>query len=258
MLGDGRDAIHCFERECSLQRRRQKVWEEAPSLALDRRTFARSSAPPPSRSPSRSTIAARARSNISTTTRRKVLFHRDEHPHPGRASGHRDGHRHRPGARDDPDRRRRAAALTAKDIRFVATRSRCASTPRIRRRTSALPRATSRRLARRAATACVSTRCSMPATQVPPFYDSLVGKLIVWDETREGALARCDRALGELIVEGIATTKPLHQALAEDPEGARRRVPYPLARGLARPAAKRSPSRRRQAADDQPIFLRRR
>ena len=34
VLGDGRDAIHCFERECSLQRRRQKIWEEAPSIAL--------------------------------------------------------------------------------------------------------------------------------------------------------------------------------------------------------------------------------
>ena len=34
VLGDGKDAIHCWERECSLQRRRQKVWEEAPSAAL--------------------------------------------------------------------------------------------------------------------------------------------------------------------------------------------------------------------------------
>ncbi len=34
MLGDGHDVIHCFERECSLQRRRQKVWEEAPSPSL--------------------------------------------------------------------------------------------------------------------------------------------------------------------------------------------------------------------------------
>src|SRR6266702_467696 len=34
VLGDGRDVIHCFERECSLQRRRQKVWEEAPSPSL--------------------------------------------------------------------------------------------------------------------------------------------------------------------------------------------------------------------------------
>jgi acetyl-CoA carboxylase biotin carboxylase subunit len=34
VLGDGADVIHCFERECSLQRRRQKVWEEAPSPSL--------------------------------------------------------------------------------------------------------------------------------------------------------------------------------------------------------------------------------
>ena len=34
ILGDGENFIHCFERECSLQRRRQKVWEEAPALRL--------------------------------------------------------------------------------------------------------------------------------------------------------------------------------------------------------------------------------
>jgi acetyl-CoA carboxylase, biotin carboxylase subunit len=34
VLGDCRDAVHCFERECSLQRRRQKVWDEAPARAL--------------------------------------------------------------------------------------------------------------------------------------------------------------------------------------------------------------------------------
>ncbi|HMI12136.1 MAG TPA: biotin carboxylase N-terminal domain-containing protein, partial [Bradyrhizobium sp.] len=34
ILGDGDEVIHCFERDCSLQRRRQKVWEEAPAVAL--------------------------------------------------------------------------------------------------------------------------------------------------------------------------------------------------------------------------------
>ncbi len=34
VLGDGREAIHLYERECSLQRRRQKVWEEAPAACL--------------------------------------------------------------------------------------------------------------------------------------------------------------------------------------------------------------------------------
>ena len=35
LLGDGRDVVHFHDRECSLQRRRQKVWEEAPSAAID-------------------------------------------------------------------------------------------------------------------------------------------------------------------------------------------------------------------------------
>jgi acetyl-CoA carboxylase biotin carboxylase subunit len=53
---------------------------------------------------------------------------------------------------------------------------------------------------------------------VPPFYDSLLGKLIVHDEDRASAIRRLDRALGELNVEGLATTKPLHQALVHDPD----------------------------------------
>jgi acetyl-CoA carboxylase biotin carboxylase subunit len=46
-------------------------------------------------------------------------------------------------------------------------------------------------------------------TLVPPHYDSLLGKLIVWDETRPGAIARALRALGELRVEGLPTTREL-------------------------------------------------
>jgi acetyl-CoA carboxylase biotin carboxylase subunit len=38
ILGDGERVVHCFERECSLQRRRQKVWEEAPSVAISEAT----------------------------------------------------------------------------------------------------------------------------------------------------------------------------------------------------------------------------
>jgi acetyl-CoA carboxylase biotin carboxylase subunit len=57
-----------------------------------------------------------------------------------------------------------------------------------------------------------------PGYTVPPFYDSLLGKLIVHDEDRACAIRRLDCALGELNVEGLATTKPLHQALARDPD----------------------------------------
>jgi acetyl-CoA carboxylase biotin carboxylase subunit len=53
---------------------------------------------------------------------------------------------------------------------------------------------------------------------VPPFYDSLLGKLIVHDEDRPSAIRRLELALAELKVEGLATTKTLHQALARDPD----------------------------------------
>ncbi len=49
--------------------------------------------------------------------------------------------------------------------------------------------------------------------EVPPFYDSLLGKLIVWGPTREAAIARSRVALDELLVEGLVTNIPIHQAL---------------------------------------------
>ena len=48
---------------------------------------------------------------------------------------------------------------------------------------------------------------------IPPHYDSLLAKLIVWAETREAAIARMQRALGEYIIEGVTTTIPFHQRL---------------------------------------------
>ena len=51
--------------------------------------------------------------------------------------------------------------------------------------------------------------------QIPPFYDSMVGKLIVWALTREEAISRARRALREYRLEGIKTTIPLHLRLLE-------------------------------------------
>jgi len=48
---------------------------------------------------------------------------------------------------------------------------------------------------------------------IPPYYDSLIGKLIVHGRNRPEALARLDRALSELIVDGVDTTIPLFHAL---------------------------------------------
>ncbi|UWR65828.1 acetyl-CoA carboxylase biotin carboxylase subunit [Phaeobacter inhibens] len=51
---------------------------------------------------------------------------------------------------------------------------------------------------------------------IPPYYDSLIGKLIVHGRDRPEALARLSRALGELIVDGVDTTVPLFHALLEE------------------------------------------
>jgi len=54
--------------------------------------------------------------------------------------------------------------------------------------------------------------------RVPPYYDSMIAKLIVTGTSRAGALRRLRRALGEFVIDGIKTTIPLHQAIIEDPE----------------------------------------
>ncbi len=54
--------------------------------------------------------------------------------------------------------------------------------------------------------------------KIPPYYDSLIGKLIVHGRDRNEALARLNRALGELIVDGVDTTIPLFRQLLEEPD----------------------------------------
>ena len=51
--------------------------------------------------------------------------------------------------------------------------------------------------------------------EVPPYYDSLLGKLVVWGTDRQEALARSREAIDELVVDGIVTNVPLHRALLE-------------------------------------------
>lgn len=53
---------------------------------------------------------------------------------------------------------------------------------------------------------------------IPPYYDSLIGKLIVHGRDRTEALARLHRALGELIIDGVETTLPLFDALLAEPD----------------------------------------
>jgi len=55
-----------------------------------------------------------------------------------------------------------------------------------------------------------------PGYVVPPYYDSMIAKLIVHARTRDVAIARMQRALEMMVIEGIKTTIPLHQKIMAD------------------------------------------
>ena len=138
-----------------------------------------------------------------------VLLHRDEHQDPGRAPGHR---------ADDGldlvreqllDRRRRAARLRAVRHHFAGSRSSAESTPRTGPADSCPPRVRSRRSSFPEGRVRVDTAL-FQGDRIPPYYDSLIAKLIVWAPTREEAISRGRRALREFTVEGVKTTIPFH------------------------------------------------
>ena len=54
--------------------------------------------------------------------------------------------------------------------------------------------------------------------RIPPYYDSMIAKLIVYGKTREAAMMRLRRALEETVIDGVKTTIPLHQALLAEPD----------------------------------------
>ncbi len=54
--------------------------------------------------------------------------------------------------------------------------------------------------------------------RIPPYYDSMIAKLIVKGRTREGCIMRLKRALEEMVIGGVKTSIPLHQALMKEPD----------------------------------------
>ena len=54
--------------------------------------------------------------------------------------------------------------------------------------------------------------------RIPPYYDSMIAKLIVYGRTREGCIMRLRRALEEMVIDGVKTSIPLHQALLREPD----------------------------------------
>ncbi|MCP4330875.1 MAG: acetyl-CoA carboxylase biotin carboxylase subunit [Alphaproteobacteria bacterium] len=216
VLGDGDHVVHCYERECSLQRRRQKVWEEAPAAMLpdDVRTALCKSAVAIARH-----VGYRGAGTleylydelsgefhfIEMNTRIQV-----EHPVTECVTGIDIVREMLRIAGGEPLRWRQD------DIRITGHAIECrinAEDPANNFMPSvgvvdglSVPGGPGVRF----------DTMLYPGYAVPPFYDSLLGKLIVWDETRSSALKRLERALAELEISGIKTTKPLHQALVAE------------------------------------------
>ncbi|MCQ8873801.1 acetyl-CoA carboxylase biotin carboxylase subunit [Mesorhizobium sp. LMG17149] len=217
VLADGSDAIHCYERECSLQRRRQKVWEEAPSRALSDRLREDLCA---------SAVALAKAVKYSGAGTVEYLYDDEadrfyfiemntriqvEHPV--------------------------TEAITGIDL--VAEMLRIAGGEKLRIRQGDVSVKGHAIEVRLNAEDPAKEFAPFPGQvaelripggpgvrfdsmlyqgyQVPPFYDSLLAKLIVHAETREAAIVRLIRALNELKIGGLKTTKPLFLALAADP-----------------------------------------
>jgi len=213
ILGDGTDAVHFYERDCSLQRRRQKIWEEAPAAILDGPTRERICASAVALATSVSYRGAGTIEYlydaatgefffIEMNTRiqvehpiteeicgvdliRAMLLVAQGEPLPFRQQGiSMRGHaiEVRINA-EDPERNFMPAPGEITELRWPLG-------PGVRIDSMAYAGYT-----------------------IPPFYDSLIGKLVVWAEDRELALNRLGRALAEIELVGPKTTLPFFATL---------------------------------------------
>ena len=217
ILGDGHRAIHCFERECSLQRRRQKVWEEAPSAVLPQSVREKLCS---------SAVALAEAVNYSGAGTLEYLYDdktqgfyfiemntriQVEHPVTEMITGIDLVQEMIRIAGGQPLRFKQSDVKMkghAIEVRINAEDPSKNFMPNPGTVTSLkIPNGAGIRF----------DTMLFEGYQVPPFYDSLLGKLIVWGETRADAIALMGRALNDLQIEGIKTTKPLHQLLASDP-----------------------------------------
>ena len=210
------NAIHLGERDCSLQRRHQKVWEEGPSPALnagERERIGDDRAPRPCRS---SAIAGAGTIEflyedgefyfIEMNTRIQV-----EHPVTEMITGI-----------DLVNEQIRIAAgspLSVKqnDVTIEGHAIEC----RINAEHPATFRPSPGTITYFHPPGGLGVRVDSAVYQgyrIPPHYDSLVGKLIVHGRTRNECLMRLRRALDEFVVDGIDTTLPLFRTLVRNPD----------------------------------------
>jgi acetyl-CoA carboxylase biotin carboxylase subunit len=214
VLGDGQgDAIHLGERDCSLQRRHQKVWEEAPSPALNDEERARIGA----------TVAdAMKKLGYSGAGTIEFLYEdgefyfiemntrvQVEHPVTEMITGI-----------DIVNEQIKVAAgsslsVRQDEIRFIGHAIEC----RINAEHPSTFRPSPGLITYFHPPGGLGVRVDSAAYQgyrIPPNYDSLIGKLIVHGRTRNECLMRLRRALDEFVVDGVETTLPLYRKLVRN------------------------------------------
>lgn len=215
VLGDGTRAVHLFERECSLQRRRQKVWEEAPSATLSPDARARICAASVRLAEAVNYRGAGTLEYLYEPSRDEFYFMemntriQVEHPVTEMITG---------------------VDLVQQMIRIAFGESLSLVQDDLRIDGHAIE---------------VRVNAEDPANgfmpfpgvvgamnvpedarfdtmlyegyAIPPFYDSLLGKLIVHGTDRNDALTKLRTALDQISLDGLKTTLPLFKALANDP-----------------------------------------
>ncbi|CDX32152.1 acetyl CoA carboxylase, biotin carboxylase subunit [Mesorhizobium plurifarium] len=218
ILGDGENFIHCFERECSLQRRRQKVWEEAPSMTLKSHVREKLCASAVALAKAVSyrgagTVeylyddATEAFYFIEVNTRIQV-----EHPVTEMITGI-----------DLVQEMLRIAggeplSLRQEDVRVCGHAIECRINAEDPFRDFMPAPGPIHELEVPDGDQVRFDTLLYAGYEVSPFYDSLLGKLIVHGKDRADCLSRLRAALAALKIVGIPTTAPLHQALAADPD----------------------------------------
>ena len=218
VVGDGLgDVVILGDRDCSLQRRNQKVVEEAPAPDLPetvRRDIAAAS-----------TRLARS-VGLPFGRHRRVRLRPDpppgglpggQHPAPGRAPGDRGGVERRPGRRHAPAGRwgRPRLVRTGRGLTVAVTRSRPASTPRT-------PRGSSDPVPAGITEAVFPHGVRVDGwveagTEVTAAYDPLLAKVVAWAGTRDQALDRLGAALAATRIGGIETNLGLVGSALDDP-----------------------------------------
>jgi acetyl-CoA carboxylase, biotin carboxylase subunit len=214
VLGDGKGAaIHLGERDCSLQRRHQKVWEEGPSPAIN--------ADARDRIGERVAKAMRDLNYLGVGT--VEFLYEDgqfyfiemntriqvEHPVTEMITGI-DLVLEQIRVGDDAE-----LTIVQEDVKFLGHSIEC----RINAENPVSFRPSPGKILHYHPPGGLGVRVDSAVYQgytIPPYYDSLVGKLIVHGKTRPECLMRLKRALDEFVVDGIESTLPLFRALVRE------------------------------------------